>query len=222
MGSGVGPRVYGIESVSVKLDLGNKFAYSGSGNTSISIDKTKLLSSSVTFTDSNSASYYTFGGAGIVTSSSLVGISGANSRTLSAWVYLTSATNQAVLSFGANGTGTGFSLETTNTVWKLGYGNSGLATTITYSLNTWYHVVYVGESSSSNSLNLKLYVNGYLKHSVSASSINTTNTTLKIGTDPSGVLKLNGRVSVATSYKRALSSSEILSNYLCKKSRYGL
>lgn len=222
MGSGIGPRIYGVDQIAIKFDLANKSTYSGSGNTAISTNKDVLKVSNITYTNAGGSSYFSFNGAGIVTSTSTVQISGTNSRTMSAWVYITSAANQAIMSFGTNGTGTGFSLETTATVWKLGYGNSGTATTITYSTNTWQNVVYIGEYASSTSMTLKLYINGVMKHSAVVTSLNTADSTLKLGTDPSSTLKFNGYISSATCYKKALSDKEILSNYNSKKSRYGL
>jgi hypothetical protein len=222
MGSGIGPRIYGVEAISIKFDVANKSTYIGSGSTSLSLTNDILRSTSTSYSSVGASSYFSFGGAGIVTSSSKVEISGNNSRVLSAWVYFTSAANQGIISIGDNGTGTGFSLETTTTAWKLGYGNSGVATTVTYATNTWYHAVYVGEFVSASSMNLKLYINGILRHSSLASNLNTTNTILRLGSDPSETLKLNGYISSATCYKRSLSDKEILSNYISKKSRYGL
>ena len=222
MGSGIGPRIYGVEAISIKFDAANKSLYSGSGTSILSTTKDVLLGTNTSYSSAGASSYFSFAGAGIVTSSSTVNISGTTSRALSAWVYFTSATNQGVISFGTNGTGTGFSLETTATVWKLGYGNSGVATTVTYSTNTWYHAVYVGEYVSSTSMNLKLYVNGVLRHSSLVASLNSANSILRLGSDPSETLKLNGYISSATCYTRSLNDREVFSNYVSKKSRYGL
>jgi len=124
------------------------------------------------------------------------------------------------MSIGANGAGTGFGLETSSTVWNLSIGNSGTATTLTYDANVWYHVAYVGEFLTSNSITSKLYINGVLRYSAATASINTTNSPFYLGTNPSRLLRLNGYISQARIYKKALSSKEIVKNYEAFKGRY--
>jgi hypothetical protein len=161
-------------------------------------------------------------GAGNITSSSNVGISGANSRTLSCWVYFTSKTIQSLMCIGVNGAGTGWGIETSSTIFSLSKGNSGTVTTITYNTGQWYNVVYVGQNLSANSLTISLYINGSLQYSGTDTSINTTNSTLKIGTSNSGSLAFNGRISQAKVYNKALSAREIKKNYDGFKSKFGL
>ncbi len=144
MGVGNGPRIEGVDSIFGAVDAANIRSATGSTITNI-FTGNNTLSSGISIVQASGASYISFGGAGIVTSFSNTGITGANSRTLSAWVKFTSKAIQSVMSIGANGTGTGFGLETSSTVWNLSIGNSGTATTITYDANIWYNVAYVGE-----------------------------------------------------------------------------
>jgi hypothetical protein len=219
MGVGNGPKIEGYDALFGSVDAANIRSVSGStikntftGNTA--------LATGVSFVSAGGASYINFGGAGVVTSFSNTGISGANSRTLAAWVKFTSKATQAVMSIGANGAGTGFGLETSSTVWNLSIGNSGTATTLTYDANVWYHVAYVGEFLTSNSITSRLYINGVLRYSATTASINTTNSPFYLGTNPSRLLRLNGYISQARVYKKALSSREISKNYEAFKGRY--
>ncbi len=219
MGVGNGPRLEGVDSLFGAVDAANIRSVSGSIITNIYTGN-NTLSSGISIVQASGASYISFGGAGIVTSFSNTGISGANSRTLSAWVKFTSKATQSVMSIGANGAGTGFGLETSSTVWNLSIGNSGTATTITYDANIWYNVAYVGEFLTSNSITSRLYINGVLRHSATTASINTTNSPFYLGTNPARTLRLNGYISQARIYKKALSAREIEKNYDALKGRY--
>jgi hypothetical protein len=219
MGVGNGPKIEGFDSIFGSVDAANIRSVSGSTVTN-SFTGNNTLSSGISIVQASGASYISFGGAGIVTSFSNTGISGANSRTLSAWVKFTSKATQAVMSVGANGSGTGFGLETTSTVWALTIGNTGTATTLTYDANVWYNVAYVGEFLTSNSITSKLYINGVLRYSATTASINTTNSPFYLGTNPARTLRLNGYISQARIYKKALSTREIEKNYDAFKGRY--
>jgi hypothetical protein len=219
MGVGNGPKIEGFDSLFGSIDAANIRSISGSTITN-TFTGNNTLSTGVTIVSSGGASYINFGGAGVVTSFSNTGISGANSRTLSAWVKFTSKATQAVMSIGANGAGTGFGLETSSTVWNLSIGNSGTATTLTYDANIWYQVAYVGEFLTSNSITSKLYINGVLRYSAATASINTTDSPFYLGTNPSRLLRLNGYISQARIYKKALNDREIFKNYEAFKGRY--
>jgi len=219
MGVGNGPKIEGFDSLFGSVDATNVRSVSGSTITN-SFTGNNTLSSGISIVQASGASYISFGGAGIVTSFSNTGITGANSRTLSAWVKFTSKATQAVMSVGANGSGTGFGLETTSTVWALTIGNTGTATTLTYDANVWYNVAYVGEFLTSNSITSKLYINGVLRYSATTASINTTNSPFYLGTNPARTLRLNGYISQARIYKKALSTREIEKNYDAFKGRY--
>ncbi len=219
MGVGNGPKLEGFDSLFGNVDAANIRSVSGSTITN-TLTGNATLSTGVSIVSSGGASYINFGGAGVVTSFSNTGISGANSRTLAAWVRFTSKATQSVMSIGANGAGTGFGLETSSTVWNLSIGNSGTATTLTYDANVWYHVAYVGEFLTSNSITSRLYINGVLRYSAATASINTTNSPFYLGTNPSRLLRLNGFISQARVYKKALSTKEISRNYEAFKGRY--
>lgn len=223
MGSSIGPLNTAVGNLSISIDASNTRSYSGSGNTTFDlITRSSSTLSSVTYSSSGSVGFYVYSGAGNITSSNNVGISGANSRTLSCWVYFTSKTIQSLMCIGVNGAGTGWGIETSSTIFTLSKGNSGTVTSVTYNTGQWYNVVYVGENLSANSLTISLYVNGSLAYSGTDTSINTTNSTLKLGTNNSGTLAFNGRISQAKVYNKALSAREIKKNYDGMKSKFGL
>ena len=219
MGVGNGPRIEGFDSLFGSIDAANIRSISGS-TIKNSLSGNTATSTGITIVNSSGASYISFGGAGIVTSFSNTGITGANSRTLTAWVKFTSKAIQSVMSVGANGAGTGFGIETSATTWNLSIGNSGVATTLTYDANVWYHVAYIGEFLTSNSITSKLYINGVLRYNASSTSINTTDSPFYLGTNPARTLRLNGYISQAKVYKKALSEREITKNYNAMKGRY--
>ena len=223
MGQHGGPLNKAIGNLSLALDASNTRSYSGSGNTSYDlISNTIATLSGVTYSSLDKVGFYVFAGSGSITSSSNSGITGANSRTLSCWVYFTSKAIQSIMCIGANGAGTGWGIETTGTVLSLSKGNSGTITALTYSTGQWYNIVYVGQNLTANSLTIRLYINGSLQYSGTDTSINTTNSTLKLGTNNAGTLAFNGRISQARVYNKALSADEIEKNYGGLKSKFGL
>lgn len=223
MGSGVGPKIQGFDSLSVKVDAGNTISSSQSGPSVFDIiSKAAQTVTTVTYSSSGSVKYFVFAGSGNITGSNNVAISGANSRTISCWVYFTSKTTQSIMCIGVNGAGTGWGIETSSTVFTLSKGNSGTVTSITYNTGQWYNIVYTGENLTANSLTIKLYVNGNLEYTGTDTSINTTNSTLKLGTNNAGTLFFNGRISSASVYKKVLSANEIKKNYNSLKSKFGL
>jgi len=223
MGSGVGPRIQGFESLSVRIDAGNITSSSQSGPTVYDlISKAAQTVTTATYSSSGSVKYFVFAGSGNITGSNNVDISGANSRTISCWVYFTSKATQSIMCIGVNGAGTGWGIETSSTVFTLSKGNSGTTTATTYNTGQWYNIVYTGENLSANSLTIKFYVNGILQYSGTDTSINTTNSSLKLGTNNAGTLFFNGRISSASVYKKVLSERDIKKNYDSMKSKFGL
>lgn len=223
MGSHSGPKNNSFNDVVFAIDAGNTRSYSGTGNTVIGLKSgTSFTKTTATFSGSGATAAYVFSGSGNILSSSNTGISAAVSRTLTCWVKFSSKTTHCVMSIGANGSNTGYSLETSSTVWTIGYGNTGQQSAITYDANQWYHVALVGTFVSGTTLSSTLYVNGVLRYTHSNASINTTNSVFRIGNNPSGFISMNGSVSQAKVYKKALSSEDISENFEDYRSRYGV
>ena len=223
MGSHSGPKNNSFNEVVFAIDAGSSRSYSGSGNTIVGLKSgSSFTKTTASFSGSGATSAYVFSGSGSILSSDNTGISAAVSRTLTCWVKFSSKAIQCVMSIGANGANTGYSLETSSTVWLFGYGNSGTASTITYDANQWYHVALVGTFVSGTTLSSSLYINGVLRQTNSNASINTTNSVFRIGNNPSGTVFLNGSVSQAKIYRKALSSNDISENFDDYRSRYGV
>lgn len=222
MGVNGGPVGQGIENIVVRVDAASRISYSGTGNTITSIINDDRLSfRGVTFTSNRGESVFVFGGAGFVTTGKNTGVSGAQSRTMTTWVRFGQKTSQGVMSTGANGAGTGMAIATSSTNFLLGYGSSGVATTITYNAHQWYYLSYVSELVTGSTHRLKLYVNGGLAHTAIITSINLTNNTLRIGCDNAGIA-LSGQVSRVNFYNKILSDKEIQKSYWNYKSRFGI
>lgn len=222
MGANGGPVGQALDNVVVRIDALNKLSNSGSGNTITSLVKSdSLTTSGVTFVTAQGENMYVFGGSGFVTSGRNTGVSGTNSRTMAVWVRFGRKAIQGCMTVGANGAGTGMALETSSTVWTLGYGNSGAATTITYNANQWYYAVYVSELVTGSTHNIKLYINGGLAHTAIATSINLTNSFLTIGCNNAGT-GVSGQIARANFYNKALSAREIQKNYWNYRKRFGL
>ena len=222
MGTNNGPVGQGLENVVIRVDIADDRSYAGVGNTIQSVIKSQSLNlASVGFTNVNRERALVFSGAGFVTSVNNTGVSGTQSRTMSCWVKFGSKGSQGVVATGANGAGTGMAIATSSTVFLLAIGNSGTLTTVTYNQNQWYHLTYVSEFVTGTTHRLKFYVNGGIAHSAVASSINLTNSTLRIGMDMSG-FGMSGLVSRVNFYDKALSDREIFKSFVNYRSRFGL
>ena len=223
MGSHSGPKNNSFNDVVFAVDAGSSRSYSGTGNTIKGLKSgSNFTKTTATFSGSGATSAYVFSGSGSILSSDNTGISAAVSRTLTCWVKFSSKASQCVMSIGANGANTGYSIETTSTVWLIGYGNTGTLSATTYDANQWYHVALVGTFVSGTTLSSTLYVNGVLRFTHSNASINTTNSVFRIGNNPSGFISMNGSVSQAKIYRKALSSNDISENFDDYRSRYGV
>lgn len=222
MGSFGGPIGQSLENVVIRIDMLNANSYAGVGNTITSTTNSEKLNlAGVAFTSVVKENALRFTGSGFVTSVNNTGVSGATSRTMTCWVKFGQKGNQGAMATGANGAGTGMALGTSSTVILMGYGNSGILTTITYDQNIWYHLTYVSEFVTGTTHRLKLYVNGGIAHSAVVTGINLTNSTLRLGMDQSG-LGMSGLIARANFYKSALSDMEVQKSYWNYKSRFGL
>lgn len=102
-------------------------------------------------------------------------------------------------------------------------GSNQLLSNSTFSINNWYYVTYIFDSSS-----LALYVNGVLDISLSTfnGALTWNNYNYTIGTPaylPYGFVNfLSGKVSNFMIYNRALTPTEVTQNFNALRSRYGL
>ena len=85
-----------------------------------------------------------------------------------------------------------------------------------HGLNNWDHVVCTYNGSTQ-----AIYVNGVLRNSKSLTgTINTSATTIELGTYGSGDYSFNGWLANHRIYNRALTSTEILQNYQAEQYRF--
>jgi hypothetical protein len=101
-------------------------------------------------------------------------------------------------------------------------GGAWRTTDLTYVLsgtNQWYQVV----ATCSGSFNLNLYVNTTLTRTASTTATPvSSNVGIQLMTGFSNVGYMGGRLSIARIYNRALSQSDINTNFNAIKGRYGL
>jgi hypothetical protein len=87
------------------------------------------------------------------------------------------------------------------------------------SLNTWYHVVGLRDSSNQ----YVVYVNGVASTNNSTSTLSLTALDPRIGINPASSAEIwNGKISSVRLYNRALTASEIQQNYNALRSRFGI
>ena len=91
-------------------------------------------------------------------------------------------------------------------------------------INQWYQLTFV---ANANDNTLKIYVNGIIDTSATATTYNgtlkvNTGASLYIGADPNRSRFFRGNISQTQIYNRALTASEILQNYNATKGRFGL
>lgn len=223
---GIWPKTYEVvtNGLVLYLDAGNSSSYSGSGTAWSDLSDSGndgTLTNGPTF-DSNNSGAIVFDG-----TNDYVDVSG--SETLTAATFLTwirrsgEQTNYAGILFSRSTVTSGMNFRGTSE--EVGYHwnndqntynwSSGLtvpnaewcmiAVTVTSSIATAYLFRSAGTTSATNS--------------VSHSSSTLDN--IKVGADQGSGRYFDGRISVAMLYDRALSQSELTSNYNAFKSRYG-
>ena len=219
------------EGLILHLDAGNSSSYSGSGTTWTDLTgsgNNATLKNGVTYSSANQG-YFTFDGV-----NDYADVSGAQTlagATFAGWMYRDGSQGYYdgifIGRIGSQSTNGVHFFDTTN---NLGYTWNGHADTYLYNSgltipNQEWCMFAV--SISSSSANLYLYQSSGLTtatNSVSHSSSSFVGN-LDIGRDDfasPAPRYMKGRIAAVYLYNRALSSSEIQSNYNANKGRYGL
>jgi hypothetical protein len=214
----------------LSLDAADKNSYPGSGTT-----WKDLTENNITGTLTNSPTYSTSNGGNFGFSTNRYVImaenSALNTQTPSVEVWIkTNNTNQNGFFFEKGQVNTQYSLfqEGTLIQWRQnfssGQGLTNLSTTTATYINTtnWYQIV--GTFTSGTRI---LYINGVQVNSDNQSGTIATNTNgMSIGVyggfNGARDYYYNGSIAIVKIYNRALSATEILSNYNAQKSRFGL
>lgn len=218
---------FGTDNLKLFYDFGNPASYT-TGTTVYDLSsngKNGLIQNGPVFTNSGSASFFTFDHADdvIETSTNNTGF-GINSSSFTfEAVYSVSSVVGDNMVFGSTISGTGRRIHfgTRGTAFHMGnYANDkqlnyGLVT------NTIYYVSYISDYSLGYS---KIFVNGVMSGNIGG-LVDIT------GTGPIGVGgrsyaahngQFGGRLYMARIYNRALTNTEVLNQYNATKSRYGL
>jgi hypothetical protein len=155
--------------------------------------------------------------------------------TIEAWAYWTrpSAASEAIVAFQsgsyANGLYTQYAPTGAqgNKIWFcagfLGLGGAldyqyAVEGTTAFPTNTWTHVVGVRAG-----VNLSLYVNGVLNASkVAPGVINQTTSYMHVGHMRAGQHEFLGNIAAVNLYSKALSATEVLTNYNATRGKFGV
>jgi len=211
------------------VDAANTSSYIGSGSVWNDIKGTNNINFYTNSSYNNSASptFSSDGGGSLITtgifgkSVSNSGISGSVARSMEAWVKFNSVSGNAVISIGG-------SVVLSYTLYELmaynsnpieHYWGSFTQGSTVLATNTWYHIVIIYDGTT----NHYVYVNGVQVAFASTPTLNTSNTPIYIGpavTTSWGAF--DGKIAALRIYNRALSSSEVTTNFNALKTRFGL
>jgi hypothetical protein len=212
------------------LDAGNPTSYPGSGST-----WTDLAGSGLTTTLYNSPTYSSANGGylAFVPGSSQYGQTSASLASLSVWSvevwhYYNNTNNGAwpaivteVFSNPYVNFALGAMTAATNNVLEVGYHNNGWYTTsTTYTLPSvgWYHIVGTYDGT-----NLKLYINNVLTQTAASSTASASSSAgIRFMRRWDSGDYWGGYLAIVRIYNRALSATEINTNYQVSKARFGL
>lgn len=210
----------------LNLDASQLRSYSGTGTSWNDLSGNNIngtLNNGPTFS-STAGGTIVFDGTNdsVTTSSNILDLT---NLTICAWVKFDSTSNTAYPTITNK--------ETSNLArnWWLGiagtfaFGRSvsgtdtAVISTVTPSLNTWYHVSATNDTTPV----FKIYINGALNNTTTTSgTLSTNGTTGWIGSYRDYLYPMNGNISVVQFYNRVLSATEILQNYNVQKTRFGL
>ena len=206
-------------------DAANPRSYSGSGNTWYDLSRN---ANNLTLTNSpsyNSSGYFSTGSTGYFTGAGTSSIPIANDNysmflfaRLSSW-----ADGRGFISIGGFTVGNQSNAFRTNT------------STLGYLVHYWWSNDLTSSNNNGNIQNnqwfyagvtfdgttRKIYANNVLVSSDTPTSHNVTSTTIQLA-KTYATEYLQGDISIAKIYNRALTASEIVQNYNATKSRYGL
>jgi hypothetical protein len=211
------------------VDAANVSSYSGTGNVWNDLsgsNNIKFYSSSSYNVNANPA-FDSDGGGSLVTtgifgkSINNSGISGSVARSMEAWVKFNSVAGNAVISIGGSVTSSNTLYELmaySNNVIEHYWGNFTQSSTV-LATNTWYHIVILFDGTT----NHYIYINGVQVGFSATPTLNTSNTPIYIGpavTTTWGAF--NGKIAALRIYNRALTSSDVTTNFNALKSRFGL
>ena len=228
MGTHGGPDIV-TDGLVLSLDAANKKSYPGSGTSITDLSGTNTigtLTNGPTFNSGNAGTIDFDATNDFILLAASAALS-VNHHTISSWNYSSNYDHDGFLfEKTTNGTvNTQYSLflHNSNLIYYRTYGLSAVNVTHTTNdliNNAWNNLVVTYDGSTK-----KIYINGVLKKSQSATGTVTQNTagTSIIGAYGTGqAYFLNGKIAQTAIYNKALTSTEIVQNYNATKSRFGL
>ena len=206
------------------VDPAYKRSYPGSGTTINSLISTNSgsLENGVSFNSGN-AGFFQFDGGDDYIDTNFLPPTSDNSRTISLWFKIGSATFKNLFGYGAQASNQAFDICTHPTNPSSGYNvgmhlyGTGVLASTTFTPNVWknYTITYDGTT-------LKGYGDGVAANT----STNTVNTSTAmnclIAKGAYNLTPYSGDMSSILIYDRALSAQEIKQNYQAQKGRFGL
>lgn len=230
------------DSLVLNLDAGNRASYAGTGTTWYDLSGNNLngtLINGPAYSGTGSSTYISFDGSNDYISIFPTGSTLSYNRsafTVAGFTYMTSLPTSyygVILSKWNTGAGNDneFILNTTDgnlfqfavdfddSLTPDSQTNDYVVSTTTIVANTWYYV-----AATFNNGVMKMYVNGVLENTVTASvsTVKTnTNSSLDIGRFGT-IYYSTGRRGLVQLYNRDLSATEILQNFNFYRSRYGI
>ena len=207
------------------LDAGSKLSYPGTGTTWTDLSgsgNNGTLTNGPTFDSANGGSLV-FDGVNDYVSTPL-SLGGYTAFTLAAWIKTTTASKEVVSTYGVTNIFE-FWINPNKTISIYTY--SGASTTYRASstvVGTGSWVYCVGTYNATTTLNM--YINGVLDNGALTGTIpafvNSGSSTVVIGNVNSGSFYFNGSISQVSIYNRALSATEISTNFELLRGRYGI
>ena len=147
-----------------------------------------------------------------------LGISGADTRTISAWVNVNSlSSNQTIFQFGSDAAiqRFGFAIDTSGKVYVEYYGRDAITSSAHITVGTWFHVaVTYNGGAIETATNTQIYVNGSAVSmsttGTSTGSANTTDSNYGIGyRRASSNQYFNGKIDQVRIFNTALNSTQV-------------
>jgi len=217
------------------VDAANTSSYTGSGSVWNDIKGTNNINFYTNSSYNNSASptFSSDGGGSLITtgifgkSVSNSGITGSVARSMEAWVKFNSVTGNAVISIGGSllASGTLYELMAYNNNVIEHYWGSYTQGSTVLATNTWYNIAIVYDGTN----HYYVYLNGNQDGGPNmpgySGILNTVNSPIYIGTSVGPTTtwgSFNGSIALLSLYNRALTPSEISTNFNALKSRFGL
>jgi hypothetical protein len=214
------------------LDAGNTKSYPGSGTAWTDLSgniNNGTLTNGPTYDSANGGTIVFDGSNDYVSETSALSDSFLQGNwTISFWVNFdvittsgTGGNDKALLHHGSSSSNKGLHLVQRNSKIHFGLYGNDLTSSATVSTNTWYHVTFTLNNTSSAK---QIFINGSLdlSHTGSGAYTGTGSNTRIGGVALSFGQHFDGKMSSVIAYSGVLTSSEIADNFDAFKGRFGL